>query len=207
MRISRTVVAVLGAAALAAAAITVQSAHAHAPVTLNVLQASGECSVSWKNPGLTLKATDPGHDSSSYALTNGAGTVTIDLGQAADPVALAQSVSVGGSFSGGFTLTDASGRSLTVSDGQGTLPTGGATYLVKTPAAPAGTRLPVYTYESPAVLVPQVSSVLPPKVGVEVPEVKVAVAPEFAQAVNDTFGPGTVADGTPFGTCTATITT
>lgn len=208
MRISRTTLAVRGAASPAATAVTTgPTAAARAPVNLDVAQASGECRVSWQKPEPTFKPAAPGPGASSYALLNGAGTVTIDLAYATDPVALARSVSIGGSFSGGFTLTDAAGHTLEISDGQATTPTGGATYVVRTPAQPAGTRIPVYAYESPALLAPRVSSLLPPKVGVDVTEVKVDVTPEFAEALNSTFGAGTIAGGTPFGSCVATVTT
>ncbi|GAA0416733.1 hypothetical protein GCM10010357_42660 [Streptomyces luteireticuli] len=208
MHTSRTTLALTGTAVLVAtAAVTGWAAHARVPVTLNVTQSNGNCNVSWTKPGLTFTPATPGTGTSSYALTNGTGTVTIDLAQATDPVALAKSVSMGGSFSGGFTLTDAAGRSLQISDGQATAPTGGASYVVRTPSRPAGVRIPVYVYESPTMLVPQVSSLLPPKVSVAVTEAKVDVTPEFAQALNTTFGAGTVSSGAPFGSCTANVVT
>ncbi|MEU1307716.1 hypothetical protein ABZ419_02290 [Streptomyces cinnamoneus] len=207
MPMLRTWIAILGAAAVTGALVFSQTAHARAPITLTVAQASGECSVSWKKEGVAFKALTPGSGPSSFAFSDLVGTVSADLAYANDPVLLARSISITATFKGGFTLTDGSGHSLQISDGQGTFPFGGSSYLVKTTANPAGTRIPVYTYADLPLPAPGIPSLLPPKVNVKITDAKVNVTPEFANALNDTFGSGTAESGTPFGSCSGTATT
>ncbi|MBZ4320497.1 hypothetical protein [Streptomyces huiliensis] len=214
MTLSRTfIAAVLGAAALTTGtlatggALALQAAHARAPVSLDLVSASGQCTVTWKKDGVAFEPLAPGDVPGSFAMTGGTGTVSFDLAALTDPVALARSMRIEGTFKGGFTYTDPAGRTVEVSDGQYTLPVGSVSYLVKSPAAPAGVRMTTHVYDGTAAFEPTVTSVMPPKVGVRTTGLTTNITPEFAQVLNDTFGPGSVTSGAPVATCTGSATT
>ncbi|MFC5723947.1 hypothetical protein ACFP1Z_27655 [Streptomyces gamaensis] len=198
MPVLRPSVILLGVLALVGSGLAAHAAFAGDPVALTVAQGSGECAVSWQKAGVTFKPLTAGQAPSSYALSDFTGTVTVDLGEKTVGDVQAQ-------FKGGFTLTDAAGHLVQVSDGQAAASSGNVTYMVKTSGDPNGERLPVHTFASPSQFTPEVASTDPPKVTVRASGVPAAFAPEFARALNGTFGPGTAEAGAPFGTCGATV--
>ncbi|MBH1937663.1 hypothetical protein I5Q34_25900 [Streptomyces sp. AV19] len=205
MAVSRRSIAVVGASVLVATVVAAQTVQARVPVAVPFAQGEGQCSVVWKKAGVTFKALSEGKDATSYPVTDGTGTVNIDLALIGDVTALAKSISVVGSVKGGFRLTDAEGHFVEISDPEGTLPLGGSSYIVKTNSSPEGVRTPVYTYAGLPELVPTVSSVVPPVVGVELADAQLNLTPEFARILNDAFGAGSAQEGTLFGSCAGTI--
>ncbi|MBH1934492.1 hypothetical protein I5Q34_09365 [Streptomyces sp. AV19] len=178
---------------------------ARIPVTLPVAEGGGECVMAWSKPGVSFVPLTPGTNPSSYAFPKVSGTVEVDLAYATDPVNLAASIRAALAADGGFSLTDASGHSLQVSDPQVSLPSGESTFLVKTSADPSGTRMSIYVPSTPPSLVPEVSTALLPKLKVGVPATKVNATQDFADALNSAFGPGSASAGAWFATCSGSL--
>lgn len=193
-------------AALAAGLVgTVALAHvafAGAPVTLNMGTGSAECVLSWAKDGVTFKALTPGSAASSFRDVDATGTVTIDLTSVGNPVALANSVYIRTAAKGGFTLTDAAGHYVQVTNLEGSL-SGDSTFVVQTSTDPAGSRIPVYDIPARPQITPMVQSVVPPRVDLALSDIRMVVLPEFATVMNRTFGDNTLQPGDQLGTCTA----
>ncbi|MFF4923492.1 hypothetical protein ACFY4B_23160 [Kitasatospora sp. NPDC001261] len=199
----KTVAAV--AAGLVGTIALAHVAFAGAPVTLNMATGSAECTLTWAKPGITFKALTPGGNAASFRDVDATGTVTIDLTSVGNPVTLANSVYIRTAAKGGFTLTDASGHYVQVSNLEGSL-SGDSTFVVQTSSDPAGTRLPVYNIPTRPRISPDVQSVLPPRVNLALSDIWMSVLPEFATVMNQTFGDGTLRPGDQLGTCTARTT-
>ncbi|MER7849504.1 hypothetical protein ABTZ03_36835 [Kitasatospora sp. NPDC096077] len=207
MRASHKAAGIAAAAALAVGGIACQVAAADTPVTVRVNHFEADCAVTWAKDGVSLRPTIPGTGPSSYALTDGEGTVTFDLGSLNNPVALANSINARGTFHGGFLLVDRAGHFVEAVDGEGTLPTGEPALYVRTDADPVARPTPVVTYAEVPLLVPTVSPLDPFELTVRVPQAKFDITPEFAKVLNDTFGTGSAQPGTPWATCSGSITT
>ncbi|MEU1285863.1 hypothetical protein [Kitasatospora sp. NPDC005856] len=180
-------------------------AFAGASVTMNMSTGSAECTLSWAKDGVTFKALTPGAGASSFRDVNATGTVTVDLTSVGDPVSLANSVYIRTAAKGGFTLTDASGNYVQVSNLEGSL-SGDSTFVVQTSSDPAGARIPVYDIPTRPQISPDVQSVVPPRVDLALSDIRMSVLPEFATVMNQTFGDGTIQPGDQLGTCTAETT-
>ncbi|MCC2281023.1 hypothetical protein LKL35_37625, partial [Streptomyces sp. ET3-23] len=149
--------AVMTAVVLTGAAITARAVGVvRVPVTLMVVEGSGECGLVWNKQGLAFTPLPAGKGSSSYALSDVTGTADADLAYANDPVALAGTIGGNVTAKGGFSLSDASGHTLQATEPQATLSSGKVTYLVKSAADPIGTRIPVHT--GPLAFAPEVPS-------------------------------------------------
>ncbi|MFE2410140.1 hypothetical protein ACFXDE_17565 [Kitasatospora sp. NPDC059408] len=206
MTIRRSMLLV-GAGGLAVTALVVRVAVAEAPVSLTVAHGSGECTFDWTKEGVAFTPTAPGKAPGSYAVSDIKGTVTVDMA-APDPLSFARSATVDGRFKGGFTLKDAAGHFVQVSEGQGSAPAGKGEFLVKTSADGAGTRMPVYALKDASdALDPSIVSMVPPRVKLNVLPIEMVLTPEFARTLNDTFGPDSANPGQPYGICSAQITT
>lgn len=199
-------IAVAGAVCLAVTAVLARTAFAGAPITLKVAQGGGECVLTWKKEGVTFTPLAPGSTTSAFAVSGMEGALTVDLA-AIDPVSLAGSVGLTATADAGFTFQDAAGHTLQASDPQGTYPNGILSFVVKTTADTAGTRIPVYTFSDPPPPSLSVTSLLPPHVTVKFTGTPTVMTSEFAQVLNTTFGPGSATAGAPFGTCNGQVVT
>ncbi|MET8544550.1 hypothetical protein ABZW03_28495 [Kitasatospora sp. NPDC004799] len=202
-RSPRTLAAV--AVGLAGAVALAHVAFAGAPVTLAMGTGSAECTLSWAKEGVTFRALTPGSAGSSFRDVNATGTVTIDLTAVGNPVGLANSVYIRTAAKGGFTLTDAAGHYVQVSNLEGSL-SGDSTFVVQTGSDPAGTRIPVYDIPTRPQISPDVQSVVPPRVNLALSDIRMSVLPEFATVMNQTFGDNTIQPGDQLGVCTAQTT-
>ncbi|MEV6978444.1 hypothetical protein [Kitasatospora sp. NPDC093806] len=196
-----------GAGALAITALVARVALAEAPVSLTIARGRGDCSFDWVKEGVTFTPATPGRAPRTFEVSDVKGTVTVDL-TAPDPISFARSATVEGSFKGGFTLKDAAGHFVEISEGKGSAPVGKGEFLVKTSADIEGTRMPVYTLRDASdALDPSIVSVVPPKVKVNVLPIETVLTYEFAQTLNRAFGPGSATAAEPFGICSGKITT
>ncbi|PNE33580.1 hypothetical protein AF335_12090 [Streptomyces eurocidicus] len=188
---------------LALTGIAGGAACALGALTLNLIAAEGECEVFWRNGDVQFKTSTPGTSRNSFTVKATSGSVEISGDPAAlatDPVALAKAITYRGAGTGGFELSTADGRTVAVSEPDGTLPTGGVSFVVKSPENPAGTRIPVFSYPAPATLQPELH--LLPVVSVQVHVITpVDFTPEFAAVLNDAFGP-VAKGGDKFAFCT-----
>ncbi|RLV01260.1 hypothetical protein CTZ27_12100 [Streptomyces griseocarneus] len=190
--------------AVVAAQALARMAFAFDTLSLPIASGAAECTVTWQKAGVTMRPATPGTVPSSYALTDVTGTLNVagdPVGLSLDPGRFAQAVSLTAAATGGFTLTDAQGHTVELSEPRLTAPLDGFTYVVKTPTTPSGTRMAVFGYPDPARLDPKLMSEAPPEITVD-GSVSLVAASEFAKAVNDAFGRGSLAEGAPFGACT-----
>ncbi|MFE4974332.1 hypothetical protein ACFRAR_19760 [Kitasatospora sp. NPDC056651] len=192
-------------AALAGTLVLAHFAYAGAPVTLNMATGSADCTVLWTKDGVAFKPLTPGSNATAFRDADATGTVTIDLTAVGNPVTLANSVYIRTAAKGGFTLTDAAGHYVQVSNLEGSL-SGDSTFVVQTSSDPAGTRLPVYNIPARPQISPDVQSVVPPRVDLALSDIRMRVLPEFANVMNATFGDNSIQPGELLGTCTAQTT-
>ncbi|MCC3767816.1 hypothetical protein [Streptomyces sp. UNOC14_S4] len=191
-------------AAVVAAQALARMAFAFDTLSLPIVGGVAECTVTWHKAGVAMRPATPGSVPSSYALSDVTGTLNVagdPVALALDPARFAQAVSYTAAGTGGFTLTDAQGHTVELSEPELTAPLDGFTYVVKTPTTPSGTRMAVFGYPDPARLDPKLTSETPPEITVD-GSASLVAASEFAKAVNDAFGRGSLAEGAPFGTCT-----
>ncbi|MGA5131421.1 hypothetical protein ACPCTO_16575 [Streptomyces olivoreticuli] len=194
-----------------AASVVVTGAYALADVTLNIASGSGECAISWTTPGVTFHAQIPPKDTTKpgAAFTGGTGQFSINADPATvinNPVALAAAIDISAQGIGGFTLSNAQGKVVDVSAPAARFPVGGATFLVKSPAHAEGTRIPVFAYSAPAKLEPTLT-LAPLRATAHYAGLEVNISPEFAQILNESFGPATAKSGDAFGVCSGDVTT
>ncbi|MCC3778526.1 hypothetical protein [Streptomyces sp. UNOB3_S3] len=211
---NRKAVVALAAAALTGAAVTGWAAFVPDPVSLTAEGAKGECAVSWRKPGVVFAPLTPGAGPGSFATTDGTGRVEIagegDLPSlVADSAALTRAITITGEAKGGFSLRDGAGNVIEASDPEiprsaENLLQGVLTFVVKTPADPAGTRTPAFTYVPSGPLSPQLELMPTPRVTIPL-TIALTVTPQFAAALNTAFGEGSVKSGDAFGTCRSVI--
>ncbi|MER7770970.1 hypothetical protein [Kitasatospora sp. NPDC096140] len=201
----RTILVVVSATVLTAAAAAAPFCFAGTSVTLPLGSGGAECELAWKKDGVTFRALTPGSSPTAFRLVDATGTATIDLASVGNPVALANSVYIRATTKGGFALTDAAGHYVQISNSDGSL-TGDTTFVVQTTVDPAGTRMPVLNVAARPTITPDVRSVVPPRVDLALSDARLSVQPEFADAVNEAFGAGSVAPGDLLATCGGTVT-
>ncbi|MFD8994634.1 hypothetical protein [Streptomyces abikoensis] len=211
---NRKAVVALAAAALTGAAVTGWAAFVPDPISLKSEGTRGECAVSWRKPGVVFAPLTPGAASGSFATTDGTARIEIagegDLPSlAADPAALTRAITVTNAAKGGFSLRDRAGNVIEASDPEipssaENLLQGVLTFLVRTPADPAGSRTPAFTYVPSGSLPPQLELMPTPKVTIPF-TIALSVTPQFAAALNTAFGEGAVKSGDAFGTCRSVI--
>ncbi|MFB7213198.1 hypothetical protein [Streptomyces sp. NPDC056255] len=202
----RTILIVTSATVLTTAVAAAPISFAGTSVTLSLGTGVAECELTWKRASVVFKALIPGSGPTAFRLVDATGTATIDLASVGNPIALANSVYIRATTRGGFTLTDAAGHYVQVSNGDGSL-TGDSTFTVQTTVDPAGTRMPVFNIAARPKITPDVRSVVPPRVNLSLSDVRVSVQPEFANAVNEALGADSVEPGDALATCSGTATT
>ncbi|MEV6977569.1 hypothetical protein [Kitasatospora sp. NPDC093806] len=198
----RTILAIASATVLTAAAAPF--AFAGSFVTVPLGTGAAECRLAWQKDGVTFKPFLPGSDPTAFRLVGATGTATIDLASVGNPIALANSVYIRATTRGGFTLTDAAGHYVQISTSDGSL-TGDTSFTVQTALDPAGTRMSVFDIAARPTITGDVRSVVPPRVDLALSDARLSVQPEFANAVNEAFGPGSMAPGDLLATCTGTV--
>ncbi|MEU2872391.1 hypothetical protein ABZ769_24785 [Streptomyces olivoreticuli] len=202
----RRTTAVISTLALPAVAV---SAYVQAPITFQVASATGECAVSWQAPGVTFQAQIPARNTAGpgMAFTGGSGQLNVNADVLpSDPAALAKVITMDVGATGGFTLQDRRGGKVEVSDLDAVLPLGDATFTVRSTAHPDRTRIPVVT-DTSSTLDPKLTRIVPPQLAVHLTGLRAVITPEFAQVLNETFGPGTAKSGDAFGVCNGDVTT